>query len=175
MHWTTRLQRACSLISTPHSASTGLSPTSQTRSHVWPGTQISASAWARRDPSSASLINLWARQSSIRTSRSSRCVGTTYLIKLFFLESFLIPSTRPQKCFAGSSNSSNSTSSSSLASSQSATATNSTSQTSAASTTASATNSPSQPSAASATASDSTSPTHAGTTTATATGAESTA
>jgi hypothetical protein len=89
MHLTTRLQRACSLISTPHSVSTGLSPTSQTRSHVWPGTQISAWAWARRDPSSASLTNLWARRSSIRTSRSFRYVRKTYCINCLFFLSLL--------------------------------------------------------------------------------------
>jgi hypothetical protein len=53
-------------------------PTSGAHNHAFPGTQISASTWARRDPSSDSLTRLREHRSSIRTSRSSRYVLTVY-------------------------------------------------------------------------------------------------
>ena len=100
----------------------------RTHNHAWLEMQRSTSAWARRDPSSASLMRLRGNHSSIRTSRSSRCVLTAYHVYII-LEylSFLL--TWRQKCFGGNSNSTNSTSSQSNASN--ATATDSASQTSA--------------------------------------------
>jgi hypothetical protein len=100
----------------------------RTHNHAWLEMQRSTSAWARRDPSSASLTRLRGNHSSIRTSRSSRCVLTAYHKHIIFeYLSFLL--TRRQKCFGGNSNSTNSTSSQSSA--PNATATDSASQTSA--------------------------------------------
>src|SRR6267154_2510506 len=138
-----------------------MSPPLRTHSHACLGTQISTSVWVRRDPSSVSLTRLRENHSSIRTSRSSRCVLTAYCIHFYF-RIFIIPSTRRQQCFAGNANSTNST----TTQASSSTATDSASQTS--SINASATSSASQSSATSATATDSASQTSATDATATA-------
>ena len=84
--------RAYSWTSTPRSASKETSPPSRTRSRACLGMQKSTSAWARRDPSSASLTRLREDHSSIRTSRFSRCVLAAPTVFILFFEylSFLV-------------------------------------------------------------------------------------
>ena len=78
--------------------------------------QRSMSKWARRDRSSASLTTQRDNHSSIRTSRSSRCVlqPTWPYCILTFVRIFIILFTQQQQCFAGNSNSTNSTTQSSV-------------------------------------------------------------
>jgi hypothetical protein len=147
----------------PHSASKGAFPPPRTHSHACLGTQISASTWARMDRSSASLTPLREHHSSIRTSRSSRCVLTTYCIQFVFLEYLSFPCTRRQQCFGGNANSNSTTQSSA----SDTTLTSSASQTAATNATATTTDSASQTSATGTTSTDSASQTSATDTTAT--------
>ena len=85
-------------------------PPLRTHSHARPGTQISTSPWARRDPSSASLTRVQEIHSSIRTSGPvpalpGACSVLTAYYFLFFIffsyRIFIVLFTRRQQWFGG--------------------------------------------------------------------------
>ena len=101
----------------PHLASVVVkvsSPPLRTHSHAFPGTQISTSPWARRDPSLASLTRVQEIHTLIRTSGPvpalpGACYSLLYSFFSFFLSniyhSFYASTAMLRRELAGNANS----------------------------------------------------------------------